>query len=597
MSLFGELKRRSVFRVAIGYIGVSWLIIQVVETLLGIFSFDEAIAQNAVIVLAIGFVPAMILAWVFEWTPEGIKRDSEADRNAPGMRALGKRLDRAVIAVLALAVVFFAFDKFVLDPARDREMVREALVGSYGSQSIAVMPFENMSPDPDQEYFADGMSEELLNLLAQIQDLRVISRTSVFALKDATLSVPEIGKRLDVAHVLEGSVRKSGNSVRITAQLIEASTDTHLWSQSYDRELDDIFDIQDEIAALVVDELKVELLGDLPRAIRTDPDALLLVMQARRIAATGAEDRRARSRALLEEALAIDPMYQSALWHLSLNYYYEAMSARPFDPVAFEETLQTMNELSDRAIAAAPDSAYALFSIGWNAFEFEQDFQKAADFIERAIAAAPGDEEILRAAAAFARRTGFFDAAIRLKQLAAERNPECPQCSNIWNDFHDARRYDEAIGAWLAYQGDGEFASDTLISAALLKGDAELALEYAGKRSNAPHVYRAMAFHSLGRRDEALAELELQRGLPAGERSSVNTAMAELWLGDEEGALDLLYERYWPHMHNFYQEVLNPVWEPLYDNPRWIALREKSGRTAEAYAAIRFDPDIPEVRR
>jgi len=596
MSLFAELKRRSVFRVAIGYIGVSWLVIQVVETLFGIYEIDEGNAQIIVSVLAIGFVPAVMLAWAFEWTPEGIKRNADADRSTAAKQKLDRRLDRVVIAVLVVAVAFFAVDKFVFDPQRDRQMVQEALIGSYGTKSVAVMPFLNMSSDPEQEYFSDGVTEELLNLLAQVQDLRVISRTSVFALKGLDLSVPEIGARLNVEHVLEGSVRRSGNEIRITAQLIDASTDTHLWSQTYDRELVDIFDIQDEIAALVVDELKAELLGEMPKAIRTDPAVLTLVLQARRIGHGNVDQSNARSRELLQAALRIDPDYPPALWELGLNLYHEVTATRPFDPEAFERANLVVQKLNDRAIAASPESAYALFTVGWNAFEFEQDFQKAADFIARAIAAAPGDEEILRSAAAFARRIGHFDTALRLKQLAGERNPECPRCINIWNTYRDAGRYDDAIDAWLAYDGGTTFSSDTLVSAALLKGDAELALKYSS-RCNWPHACRAMALHGVGRSHEALAELALQRALPDDEEDVVSSAMAALWLGDQEGALDLLYERYWPHTYLFYQQVLHPIWEPLHDHPRWIALREKSGRTSEAYAAIRFEPVLPEVRR
>ena len=263
MSLLTELKRRNVLRVVAGYVAVSWLAIQIVETLFPMFGLSDAAARGVVIALAIGFIPALVFAWIFELTPEGFKRDAEVDHGAPGMRELGNRFDRLIIVMLVFAVAFFAFDKFVLDPARDvaREAAAEqrgrsrALVESYGEKSIAVLPFVNMSSDPEQEYFSDGIAEELLNLLAQIQELRVISRSSAFSFKGKDIEIPEIAERLNVAHILEGSVRKSGNKIRITAQLIEASTDTHLWSQTYDRELEDIFAIQDEIAADVVGHL------------------------------------------------------------------------------------------------------------------------------------------------------------------------------------------------------------------------------------------------------------------------------------------------------------------------------------------------------
>jgi TolB-like protein len=236
MSLYAELKRRNVLRVGAAYVVTAWLIIQVVETIFPAFGFGDAAVRIATIVLAIGLVPALILAWAFELTPEGLKKDEDVDRTLPVSVKAGKRLDRMILVVLALALGYFAFDKFVLDPARDAALVEEAtqqarsdaLVESYGDKSIAVLPFVNMSDDAGNEYFSDGISEELLNLLARIPDLRVIARTSSFAFKGKDLTAREIARELEVAHVLEGSVRKAGDRVRITAQLIEARSDTHL---------------------------------------------------------------------------------------------------------------------------------------------------------------------------------------------------------------------------------------------------------------------------------------------------------------------------------------------------------------------------------
>jgi len=599
VSIFGELKRRNVLRVGAAYIVSAWLIVQVAETLFPLYGLSDAALRLVVNILAIGLVPALALAWVFEWTPEGLKKEKDADHAGPVSRRAARRLDQVILVVLALGVAYFAVDKFVLDPARDakRELEAEtrgrtqALIGSYGTKSIAVMPFVNMSPDPDQEYFSDGISEELLNLLAQIQDLRVISRSSVFALKGTDLSIPEIGERLNVAHVLEGSVRKSGNTIRITAQLIEAGSDTHLWSQNYDRELEDVFAIQDEIALLVVDELKAELLGDMPKALKTDPAVLTLTLQARR--AGSDQERRI---VLLEEALRIDPGYVPAMRALNLAYYWKATDGDgPFNPADFERTLKVMTELSERANAIAPNNGQVLAWRGWNAFEFERDFQKAANLMERAFAAAPGDEMVMSYVATFARRIGHFETAIRIKKLLAERGPECHICINIWQDYLAAQRYDEAIEARRVFTGEN-VSYYGLILPALLKGDAELALKYIMPGFDSPnyiHAFRAMALHSLGRAEEAKAEFDMQVAEFA-DTDPATTAMAAVWLGDEEGGLDLLYQRFWPHMHNFYQYVLNPVWEPLYDHPRWLALREKSGRTTEAYTAVKFKPLLPE---
>lgn len=240
MFLFNELKRRNVFRVGAAYVALSWLMIQVIETLFPLFGFSDAAARSVVLILAIGFVPAMIFAWVFELTPEGLKRDAEVDHDSTVSKSITRRLDWLIILFLVLALGYFAVDKFVLTPQKQaqnlatateearREGHSQARVQSYGDKSIAVLPFVNMSSDPEQEYFGDGIAEELLNRLAHIPQLRVISRQSAFSFKGTNIDIVTIAKKLNVAHILEGSVRWSGDRIRITAQLIEAGSDTHL---------------------------------------------------------------------------------------------------------------------------------------------------------------------------------------------------------------------------------------------------------------------------------------------------------------------------------------------------------------------------------
>jgi TolB-like protein len=215
------------------------------------------------VLVLIGFPLALIVAWAFELTPEGIKREAEVDRTDSITRVTGRKFDFAIIGLLAVAVVYFAVDKFILEVEPEQTEVTAALVLSAQpiaqEKSIAVLPFVNMSPDPDNEYFSDGLSEEILNRLAQVPNLRVAGRTSSFQFKGENRDLREIGERLGVAHVLEGSVRRQGNQVRITAQLIASSDGSHLWSQTYDRTLDDVFVIQDEIAEEVVGALDIVL--------------------------------------------------------------------------------------------------------------------------------------------------------------------------------------------------------------------------------------------------------------------------------------------------------------------------------------------------
>ena len=245
MGLVSELRRRNVLRMAALYAVAAWLIMQVAEVLESLVGLPAWAGSTILIVLAVGFPIALAFSWFYELTPGGVRLEKDIDPAESITHVTGRRLDFIVIALLAAAVVVFAYDKWWIGPPPEK--------------SIAVLAFENMSGDPDQEYFSDGISEELLNLLAQIPELTVISRSSAFSFKGKNVGIPTVAEQLNVAHVLEGSVRKVGNRVRITAQLIEARSDSHLWSESYDRELDDIFAVQNEIAGVIIDALKVKL--------------------------------------------------------------------------------------------------------------------------------------------------------------------------------------------------------------------------------------------------------------------------------------------------------------------------------------------------
>src|SRR5262245_5474230 len=242
-NFFSELKRRNVIRAAGLYLVGAWLTVQVAGTVLPMFGAPEWLPRTIVILLVIGFVLAVIFSWVFELTPQGLKREEEV---APGQSITpktGRQMDRIIIVVLVLALGYFAFDKFVLTPKREAALVATASPNESKSvineKSIAVLPFENRSRDPDNAYFADGIQDEILTRLAKIADLKVISRTSTQHYKSAPENLPEIAKQLGVAHIVEGSVQKSGDSVRVNVQLIKAANDSHLWADTFDRKLTD----------------------------------------------------------------------------------------------------------------------------------------------------------------------------------------------------------------------------------------------------------------------------------------------------------------------------------------------------------------------
>jgi TolB-like protein len=317
MSFFAELRRRNVVKVGIAYVVASWLLLQLTEVLAELLELNTDVGKIVIILLIVGFVPALIFAWAFEMTPEGIKREHEVDRSSSIANQTGRKLDFAIIAILVVALGYFVFDKFASgpDPQPAPAQQNTALSPESASEpSIAVLPFVNMSADPEQEFFSDGISEELLNLLVRVDGLKVASRTSSFSYKGANPNIPKIASELKVDHILEGSVRKSGNRVRITAQLIETSSDRHLWSDTFDRNLDDIFAIQDEIASAIVSALKTELgvgLGDVEVTAATENlDAYESYLKAREL--FYARTQLPLSISLFEQAIDLDPNFAKA---------------------------------------------------------------------------------------------------------------------------------------------------------------------------------------------------------------------------------------------------------------------------------------------
>ena len=430
MRLVSELKRRNVLRVGAAYIVAAWLVIQVAETIFPLFGYGDTAARLVVIVLSIGFIPSLVFSWVFEITPEGLRRDADVDRDHSITQVTGKKLDRIILVVLALALAYFAFDKFVLEPTRVAEIVAEtarqarsdALVESYGEKSIAVLPFVNMSADPEQEYFSDGISEELLNLLAQIPELRVISRSSAFSFKNKDIAIPEVAKQLNVAHVLEGSVRKAGNRIRITAQLIEARSDTHLWSQVYDRELDDIFAIQDEVATAISQALKLELAFVEEPAVRSgviETAAYDAYLQGRFLAQGSTADEIDVGLTHLREATRLAPSFALAYAGIA-----DAMIVKAFfstSPSA--EIVGEARTAAQSAIALNPNLAEAYAALASIRMFFDFDWSGSEDAFIKATSLGPTSSTAYYRYANLLTGLARFDEAVRMAERAVEIDP------------------------------------------------------------------------------------------------------------------------------------------------------------------------------
>ena len=415
-NLFSELKRRNVIRMTGLYLVGAWLVVQVAGTVLPMFGAPEWLPRTIVVLLAIGFVPAVIFSWVFEITPEGLKREEDVARDRSITPQNGRLMDRMIIAVLVLALGYFAFDKFVLTPRREAALVASAVPNDSKSvinaKSIAVMPFENRSRDPDNAYFAYGIQDEILTRLAKIADLKVISRTSTQHYKSAPENLPEIAKELGVAHILEGSVQKAGDAVRVNVQLIKAADDSHLWADTFDRKLTDIFSVESEVAKAIADQLRVKLTGQEEQVIDAKPtdnpqayDAYLRgLAYTLKIGNTQANFLGAQR--YLREAVRLDPKFALA-WALLSD-----VDSRGYVTQALQPTLALREEArqaAETALTLQPNLGEALLAKGNYYYACLKDYDTAVRYFEQARQFLPNSGRIPQSLAYVARRRGEWD--------------------------------------------------------------------------------------------------------------------------------------------------------------------------------------------
>ena len=384
-SFFTELKRRHVFKVAAAYVVTGWLVAQAAEFLLESFSTPEWILQTLIVLLLLGFPIAIVLAWAFELTPDGVHLDSAVE-DKPSLEAVDAQPE---------------------------------LLENSPEQSIAVLPFADMSPDQDQEYFSDGLTEELLNLLAKVSGLHVASRTSAFSFKGKQEDIREIADKLRVRHVLEGSVRKAGDQLRITAQLIKAQDGYHLWSETYDRSIENVFAVQDEIARAVVDSLKLQLLGEAPLVRETSSEAYNLYLQAMHLKMQRTAESINLAMDYLERAVDLDPEYAPAWALLSEVYALRGGSTQS----GWEEGVTASRKALKRALELDTDIAGAWLSQGLLKCYYDWDWEGARKDLERARELAPNNSGVYVAQARLARHEGRLEDSVALCDQAIALDP------------------------------------------------------------------------------------------------------------------------------------------------------------------------------
>ena len=611
MQLFAELKRRNVFRVAAAYLVSAWLIIQVVETIFPAFGFGDAAIRAVVITLGIGLVPVLVISWVFELTPEGLKLDKDVDPAHSVARRTGRVLDRAIVGVLALAVAYFAVDKFVLDPARDAEELQnarqagrsEAIVANVGNRSIAVLPFADMSPDKDQSYFSEGIAEELLNLLATIPNVRVTSRSSAFSLQDKGLSIPEIAERLRVSYVLDGSVRKAGDQVRISAQLIDAQSDTQLWSRNFDRTLENIFQIQDEIAGDVVDKIKGTLNIASPETRQTDPVAYSLFLQAREQRRMGTVDGYDEAIALFKRALEIDPGYPPAWDEMASVYQSQAVTG--LRPAA--EGFQLARDAALKAIEADPSYAQAYGTLAFMSQYYDANLAEATGYLRRALELTPGDAGLIGSAGMLLQNMGRREEGLRPIEYKVELDP----LSAAWQytlglAYISVARFDDAVRSFettIDLSPEFSLAYYNLGIAHMLAGrptEAVSALQ-AERREDWRLAGLAMALFDQDRQNPNTAAAGKASELVLAElldkysgNMTYNIGYVYAYLGDADSAFEWLEKAYQVEDAGLGEILMQPLFDGLHDDPRWLAFLRKLGRAPDQLSGIQLNVAVPD---
>jgi adenylate cyclase len=588
LSFFEELKRRNVYRVAIAYVVIAWLLLQIGDTLAPALHLPDWVNTTLAFFLILGFPMAVFLAWAFELTPEGVKREHEVDRSQSTAQHTGRKPDFAIIGVLVLALGYFAYDKLVISRTRDAALVEATTqtvteraidkqeVSKESGKSVAVLPFVNMSEDSGNEYFADGLSEELLNMLVKIPELRVAARTSSFSFKDKDMKISEIAQELNVSHILEGSVRKSGDRVRITAQLIKADDGFHLWSENFDRTLDDIFAVQDEIALEVTRALEVSLLGKSQTGRAINPEAYALWLKGLYFMLQRGEENYEKSAGALTQAMELQSGYAEAWELLSMTYYQQTIQ----NFRTREEGYALAMDAIDRALILDPDQGVTWGAYGFLKKNLDWDWETAQTALTKAHQLDPNSNVIRGWSASLIQTLGRLDEAIDIYQQNITVDPlNMSVHSALGILYRKTHRFDDAIAIFekqIELRPQYHWAYFNLGKTYLFRGDAEQALVEIEKNplNHFREVGLVLAYTTLGR--EAEAQAVLQRLVNQdGDRNPIWIAEAYAWRGEKDAAFEWLEKSFVQKDVGLVYLLGNSVYKSLWGDPRLVELLQK----------------------
>jgi serine/threonine-protein kinase len=579
-SFIGELKHRNVIRVAIAYGAVSWLLLQASSLIFDAFDVPHTALRAVFVVLALGFLPALVFSWIYELTPDGLRRETDPDANPATNRIVGRRLDLTIVSVLCALIVLLLVDRFVFAPRSASPAAaapKTAAPGQSTAVSIAVLPFADMSADHDQEYFSDGVSEEVLTLLSQVAGLQVAGRTSSFSFKGKNATIADVGRALNVANVLEGSVRKSGDRLRVTAQLVNVADGYHLWSKSYDRKLTDVFAVQDDIAGAVVDALKVTLLpADRPSTARHHVPAFetydrYLLGRQMLARSNNGDNNAARARDAFAAAIEKDSSYAAAYSGLAMAESFTSEDLRAADEISAAQA-RAMTA-ADRAVTLDPELGDAYAARGYLRGANAWDWDGAMADLTRAVSLDPADGRNQM-------RYGFLLAAVgRLSdaRTAVERGIEHePLLAPLWyclgrikagqTDYEGAKL---ALHRALAIDPDFRAATSYLGVLELIGGNANDALEYFRQGRNP--FGAAIAERALGNSAEstqALDDLIAKHGADG----AYGIAQACAWRGDSDQAFAWLQKAVEQHDGGLIALKYDPLLASLRADARYDAI-------------------------
>ena len=447
MTLFAELRRRNVVRVGIAYVVIGWFLAEVAEFAFENFGAPDWVLKSVVVVLLLGLPLAFFFAWVYEITPEGVKKESEIDRSTSVSGKKGQKLNVIIAMSLVLAVALLLTDRFTGGPDEAQLAATDTAVSTQDvTNSIAVLPFVNMSSDEEQEFFSDGITEEILNSLASIKDLKVAGRTSSFAFKGQNDDLRRIGDALGVNHILEGSVRKSGDQVRITAQLVQVDDGFHVWSETYDRKLVDIFAIQDEIANEILRQLKTRLLGDAAKpaeARRTDPVVYALYLKAKQRIYTriGSEIETAVEE--LDQAIQLDTQYAPAYAQRGIATLL--LSEEQYGDIPNLEANRRGKRFIDNALKLDPNHADAWSALGLYYGKDTATLEDSIDALAKALELNPNSIDASNWLQISLSQLGDLSGALEILEEMTNRDPLYrPAFTNAMQKFNSAGQPEKA---------------------------------------------------------------------------------------------------------------------------------------------------------